>query len=225
MKTVPLHGKKAAGRVALVDDADYDLVMPRRWWVLERKIKGQRGRGPYAVTRIVKADGRRSLISMHQVITGYPMTDHKNHDGLDNRRSNLRPATKVQNGGNSRPYLGASSRYKGVHWHSQRRAWRAAINHQGKNRHLGTFSVEEDAALAYDIAARELFGEYAALNLPHLTHLPAPQRRVKYPAAQDDLILTLKDRDGLPFAEIARRLDMPRTSVRRHYLALKGSSS
>lgn len=225
MKTVPLHGKKAAGRVALVDDEDYDLVMPRRWWVLERKIKGQRTRGPYAVTGTKKADGRRSLISMHQMITGYPMTDHKNHDGLDNRRSNLRTATKAQNAGNSRPAQGNSSRYKGVHWNSGRRGWRAAIVHQGKDRYLGTFDTEEDAALAYDTAARELFGEYAAPNLPHLAHLPAPQRRIKYPAARDGLILSLRDRDGLPFAEIARRLNMPLTSVRRHYFALKDKLS
>lgn len=164
---VPLYGKNAAGRVALVDDGDYDLVMQYRWRVYERKQAGRRGLGPYAVTRITK-DGRKVTLQMHVLIMGAKGIDHINHDGLNNRRSNLRPATVAQNTRNSRPRLGASSQYKGVHWATRDRRWRAAIKCDGKSKYLGTFWTERDAALAYDMAARELFGEYAVLNFPEI---------------------------------------------------------
>ena len=165
MKTVPLHGKIAAGRVALVSDRDYRLVSQYRWRVTERKFEGRRPDGPYAVTTITK-DGRRTLLQMHSLITGYPLTDHKNHNGLDNRRSNLRPATNSQNQQNRQPNLRSTSQYKGVHWSTRERRWRATIKHEGTARTLGNFIAEEQAALAYDAAARSLFGEYAVLNFP-----------------------------------------------------------
>jgi len=166
MKTVPLHAAKAAGRVALVDDEDYELVAPHRWRVAEQERKGSRPSGPYAVT-VIRQGGRQVQVSMHKMITGWPLTDHVNHNGLDNRRSNLRPATMVQNGQNSLPNVRrGSSRHKGVHWHSRSRLWIARIRHQGKQRHLGCFASENEAAAAYDAAAQELFGEYALLNFP-----------------------------------------------------------
>lgn len=220
MMTVPLRGAKAAGRVALVDDADYELVTQHRWFVMEKKVEGQRTRGPYAGTWIYR-DGGRSLLMMHALITDWSLTDHKNHNGLDNRRSNLRQATKKQNNQNSRSRLGSSSQYKGVLWRERRRGWVATIHHEGKARQIGTFSTEEDAARAYDAAARELFGEYAALNFPHLAHLPVPQGRGRRLSAQQgNLILHLRDHDGLSVREIARRMGLPRTTVQSRYRAL-----
>ena len=162
VKTVPLHGKKAAGRVALVDDEDYELVMQYRWHVWEKVGReNKRDDGPYAQAPIRLQDGRKSTIRMHKLITGWPATDHANGDGLDNRRANLRPATKTQNLHNARSRSGTSSRFKGVSWHKVVRKWQANIKVDGKRCYLGVFASEEDAAAAYTAAALETQGEYA----------------------------------------------------------------
>lgn len=165
MKTVPLHGKKAAGRVVLVDDEDYDLVMQYRWYVWEFKREGARTNGPYAVT-VVYGGGSQQSIFMHKLITGYPMTDHVDHDGLNNQRSNLRPATRPQNMHNRQAAIRGASRYKGVCWVKKRGHWRADIRKDGKKVYLGAFATEEAAARAYDDAARVIHGSYALLNFP-----------------------------------------------------------
>ena len=159
MKTVTLSGKRGAGRVALVDDEDWPLVAPYRWCVLEFKRSG-RIAGPYAITYNVD----RTAKLMHSLITGWPLVDHRDHNGLNNRRSNLRPADASQNQANKRGTLNSSSIYKGVHWHSARRKWRAEICFRGVRRHLGSFEREDEAALAYNAAATETFGAYAYLN-------------------------------------------------------------
>lgn len=160
MKIIPLSGEKAAGRVALIDDDDYEPVMPYRWRIWERQRPGCRIDGPYAVA-YCRRDGRPSLLFMHALLTGWPLTDHRNGDGLDNQRSNLRPATPAQNNHNQRPRINHSSRYKGVTWHKQCHKWQAAIKVSGKNHYLGIFVSEEDAAAAYTAAALKMQGEYA----------------------------------------------------------------
>ena len=159
MKTVPLYGKVAAGRVALVDDEDYDLVMRYRWTVREPISPRGTVWGPYAKARV--PSGTDTIIYMHTLLTGWPQTDHRNGYGLDNQRSNLRPATHVQNSQNRRPWPGCSSRHKGVSWHRRGRKWRADITVNGKLRYLGLFESEEDAARAYTEAALATQGEYA----------------------------------------------------------------
>ncbi len=165
MMSIPLHGKLAAGRSAIIDDEDFALVSQYRWNAWERHRPG-RSDGPYAQATIRLPNGRTTTIRMHSLIMGSPGVDHKNGDGLDNTRGNLRLATSVQNGANQRPNLGTSSAYKGVSWHRDRRKWQANIGVAGKQRYLGLFSDEEDAARAYDDAAREAFGEFALLNFP-----------------------------------------------------------
>jgi hypothetical protein len=162
MMTVALSGKRAAGRVALIDDEDWPLVAPHLWWVLEFERKGRRA-GPYAYSKLIRDDGSQVPLYMHKLITGYPMTDHIDHDGLNNQRSNLRPATRSQNQQNRRSRTGTSS-FKGVHWVTAARRWRAAICINGTTRHLGHFASEEEAALAYNAAALQAFGAYACLN-------------------------------------------------------------
>lgn len=159
MKTVPLGGKVAAGRVALVDDEDYELVAGYNWCASEHPGV------TYALTAIQR-DGKNTTIRMHKLLTGWPRTDHINGNGLDNRRTNLRPVSQAQNQANQRPWRGGSSQYKGVYRHRHGQKWAAMIQAGGDKRHLGLFASEEDAARAYDAAALAEWGEYAFLNLP-----------------------------------------------------------
>jgi hypothetical protein len=164
MRTIPLHGKIAAGRVALVDDADYDLVMVYRWNVKQiDRPRRRRPSGPYALAYMrgpVRV--KHKVILMHTLITGWTQTDHIDHDGLNNQRANLRPATGSQNNANQRPQKGRSSRFKGVCWNRSCQKWQVYIH----GRYLGVFLNEEDAARAYDAAAVAAWGEYACVNFP-----------------------------------------------------------
>lgn len=164
MRTIPLLGKNAAGRVALVDDEDYELVSQYRWYLYEGRPRGAgRRSGPYALTRIW--DGRKcQRLLMHTLIMGRKGIDHRDHNGLNNQRYNLRPATPGQNARNSRTRVTPkSSRYKGVCL-LESGLWRAYIHADHKRRNLGDFVSEEEAAYAYDAAARELHGEFACPN-------------------------------------------------------------
>jgi AP2 domain len=159
MRTVPLHGKVAAGRFAWVSERDYDLVIAYRWHVIETRRPGRPRHGPYAVTAVL-VDGKRG-VSMHSLITGWPHVDHRNGYGLDNTRPNLRPATQGQNNVN-RAGWGASG-FKGVYLEPGGR-WRARIRIDGVRVNLGYHDTPEAAALAYDAAALAAWGEYAHLN-------------------------------------------------------------
>src|SRR6267154_2382967 len=112
MRTVPLHGAKAASRVTRVDDGqDYELVIAYRWHVQEEQSV-KRGRlGPYARTNIRLPDGRRTSIKMHQLLMPEVAgVDHVDGDGLNNQRiTNLREATTSQNGANQQPRLDRKS--------------------------------------------------------------------------------------------------------------------
>jgi len=89
---------------------------------------------------------------------------HINGCGLDNRKANLRPVTHAQNHQNRRKISGTTSRYKGVSWYKRRNRWHATIQINRKTKDLGYFEKEEDAAHAYDEAAKEAVGEFARLN-------------------------------------------------------------
>lgn len=139
--------------VARFDLEDADRILRHKWSSVRM------GSRVYAITRIA---GRTTY--MHRLILDAPGdVDHRNMDGLDNRRSNLREATRSQNMANSRS-RGGSSQYKGVGWHKAAGKWKAAICIEGKSVHLGLFADEKDAALAYDRAASYAWGEYARLN-------------------------------------------------------------
>ncbi len=156
MKTIPLH----EGKLALVDDEDLPRVAAHTWHVAYNS-RGQ----PRARTQI---HGRHVL--MHRFIMGITdpaiQVDHENHNTLDNRRSNLRASTSSQNHGNMRRPTRNSSGYKGVHWRKDTGRWWARIGFRGKKVSLGYFPDSVDAALAYDKAARAMFGPFAHLNFP-----------------------------------------------------------
>lgn len=106
---------------------------------------------------------------MHRLILDAPAgrdVDHANMNGLDNRRVNLRLASHSQNAANQRKCRKKTlSRYKGIYYYRRRkRPWCAQIKVRGRNKHLGYFETEEEAALAYNRAALEHFGKFARLN-------------------------------------------------------------
>jgi hypothetical protein len=91
--------------------------------------------------------------------------DHINNVRDDNRIVNLREATASENHGNRKFFEGGSSKYKGVHWYKQTCKWHAQIRINYKKIHLGSYDNEKEAALAYNKAALETFGEFAKINI------------------------------------------------------------
>lgn len=163
MATIPLHGASAAGRVALVDDEDVPLVQPYQWRVHESSPARSFRYGPYAKA-FYRVDGRMRWVYMHVLIMGQAGIDHADGDGLNNRRSNLRPATHSQNMANQGPNSRNTSGFKGVS--RMRSKWRAVLRVNGRDQWLGVYLTPEDAARAVDAAALTAWGEYARLNFP-----------------------------------------------------------
>lgn len=153
------------GKVALVDDEDYERVAKFRWGVLYAK-----GNQCYA-RRATKRDGVFRNVLMHRFILDAPdgMTvDHINGDGIDNRRCNIRLATQQQNAWNSAVNADSTSGYKGVYPRSVR-SFLAAIVHDGNRFDLGGFRTPEDAARVHDAAAVILRGDFAWTNFPDIS--------------------------------------------------------
>lgn len=146
------------GYFAIIDAADAGLVARHLWCA----VPG--GKGWYARTSVWK-DGKQVALFLHQLLCdeGSPMVDHWDRDGLNCRRSNLRPATRSQNAANCLPR--GDRLLKGVTLYKPG-VWLAQISFQRKRRHIGYFDTPEDAAAAYDAKARELHGEFARTNDP-----------------------------------------------------------
>lgn len=151
------------GYQVLVDEQDEPLLSANEWRV--RNFGGRNGK-PYVYRR---ADPN-FCIYLHREILGFPeeWVDHRDGDGLNNQRKNLRLATPSQNQHNQKAQSGKKSKYKGVCSTSAGsnsiRPWRAYIKISGTRLWLGTYYTEKDAADAYDAAARHHFGEFAKTN-------------------------------------------------------------
>jgi hypothetical protein len=176
VRFVPLGGKVARGRVAWVDEWNYDRAMSCRWSVSERTRQNGTIAGPYAVAHVPGSGRPGWNVLLHNYLTGRKQLDHCNRDGLDCRESNLRDATQSQNTANNGKARGDhwSSRYKGVNWFKPQGRWRARVLHQGTehSRYFpGTPEGEIAAARAYDDLAWELFGEFSWLNRDHFPEL------------------------------------------------------
>lgn len=123
-----------------------------------------------------KNNKERKHIYMHRVImekmlgralNNNEFVDHNNGDRLDNRRDNLRTATKQENAANSLKPIKSGGKYKGISFDKKRGKWRARIRCHGIDKHIGYFDKEKDAAMAYDKEAIVLFGDFAKLNFPN----------------------------------------------------------
>lgn len=151
------------GQVAIVDDWRFDELSDHKWHAQWRKNT----KSYYATYSTKTVNGKRKTVLMHVVVARTPTgmhTDHINHNTLDNREGNLRAATASQNGMNRRKLGGCTSIYIGVHWSKRDKCWYAQIYTNGKYNNIGAFRIEEEAARAYDAAAKRLHGEFASLN-------------------------------------------------------------
>lgn len=153
--------KLTRGLYAVIDAADYGRVKHLRW-AAHIEPSG----AAYAYSNGIR--GVCPAIKLHRLIAGSPPcdVDHEDRDGLNCRRSNLRPATRAQNNANRASKAGASSRFKGVTWDRARQKWKGLIQVNGRVKNLGRFNDEVDAATAYNFAAVEAFGDFARVNLP-----------------------------------------------------------
>ncbi len=144
------------GQFAIVDDADYDWLNQWKWCALKRRATFYAGRN-------IGGRCNQRLVLMHREIMNAQNgqeIDHKEGNGLNNQRKNLRFCTHSQNMMNSRKQKG-TSRFKGIYWNKQKQKWRAMITIDHKRIHLGYFVSEKQAAKIYQKAANEYFGEFA----------------------------------------------------------------
>jgi HNH endonuclease/AP2 domain len=156
-KKIPLANGKG---FAVVDDEDFALCSQYKWRILEDEntsyalgyTPGPRNGPTIRMHRLVMRANRGEVV------------DHKNGDGLNNQKSNLRVCTHQKNMWNSRAKSNTKSGYKGVAWDAVKQKWKARIGHNLSSISLGYFDQPIDAAKAYDKAARELRGEFARTN-------------------------------------------------------------
>jgi len=153
------------GKFAIVDPEDYHRLRKYKWHV-NKSVHTF-----YAVHSLTNGrNAPRKNLQMHRLVINVPpdcFCDHINHNGLDNRKANLRIVTHTQNVWNRRKFKSYSlSKYKGVDWSKDMKRWRARILVNGKRIYLGSFKSELDAAKAYDRAALKYHGDFACLNFP-----------------------------------------------------------
>jgi hypothetical protein len=157
-KDKPAGQKPVEARFAIVDVEDYEKLSQYDWHYYETGNKN------YYAVRFKGA----KIVSMHRTVMNEPINlvvDHKDGNGLNNRKENLRVVTRTQNHYNRRKTIRkTTSKYKGVHRITDRKAYCAKIRYKGKTISLGYYKDEIEAAKAYDEAAKKYFGEYARLN-------------------------------------------------------------
>jgi len=149
------------GQNAIVDAADFEWL--NQWnWFAYWSIAGK----TFYARRCNRAEGVKLMHREILKITGNVQVDHRNHNTLDNRKLNLRPATKSQNAANKIGRTRLISPYKGVTLipRCSTRKWRAKIQWLGKMYHIGVFPTPEEAHEAYKIKAKELHGEFASFT-------------------------------------------------------------
>ena len=151
------------GKVALVDDEDFERVNQFKWYA-------QRGDSTFYAARTILINGKCTTQLLHQFILGDSLSksdiDHKDRNGLNNWRFNLRPCSSQENAMNRGSKRNSSSKHKGVYWDKPTGKWRAQITIGGRRIHLGLFKAEDDAGRAYDKMAIMYHGDFKRLNFP-----------------------------------------------------------
>ncbi|KAB0579165.1 endonuclease [Ideonella dechloratans] len=160
MKLIDVSTPSYPDTHAMVDDADFEALNQWKWSAEKRS-------GTFYAIRCVRGPGgKKTTVRMHRQIVGEGVeVDHADGNGLNNQRENLRSCSVAENQQNRKRARG-TSQYKGVMWDRFHNRWKAKIIVNGERINLGSFMSEEDAALQYDAAAKEHFGEFASLNFP-----------------------------------------------------------
>jgi hypothetical protein len=156
MKKIPL----TQGLYALVDDEDFEYLNQWKWYAAKQ------GNDFYAFRQeYFPSLKKQKTVRMHREVMSDDERDldHIDGNGLNNQKINLRFCSHRQNHQNRKHHKNTSSPYKGVSWHYSGK-WKSQIMVNGKVVHIGLFTSGEEAALAYDKAAKESFGEFARLN-------------------------------------------------------------
>lgn len=158
MREIPLNH----GMVALVSNRDYKWLMQWKWMIK----KGNRTN--YACRNTPKE--KPTQVLMHRQIMGITDSkievDHKDRNGLNNRRGNLRLASKAEQQANSpkQNRKGSKSKYRGVGWNPRLSRWHATLIVGGKTKYLGSFKTEKEAAETYDRARKAQWKKFACPN-------------------------------------------------------------
>jgi hypothetical protein len=160
MKQIPLNKNK----FAIVDDDDFERLNQFHWFAWKRPNQEKWYAVRSADIKLMTSTDRKMERHIMTAPEGF-LIDHKNGDGLDNRKENLRIATYQQNSQNAKKHKITSSKYKGVS--RFRNGWVAKITHNGERIHIGVYSAELPAAIAYDRKAREFFGEFTQPNFKY----------------------------------------------------------
>jgi hypothetical protein len=161
MTEIPLRSRKYPGLVALVDDADAELVSGYTWCPV---LKDKRF---YAQAHVPGSGKGGKTVRMHRLIAGEsaPKVDHENRNGLDNRRENLRFGTDSQHSTNQDKQRNNTSGFIGVV--ETTGGWFATLTADKESHYLGYYRDPVEAAMVRDYAARQIHGEFAVLNFPH----------------------------------------------------------
>lgn len=155
MKTILL----TKGKIALVSDRDFPALKKWKW----HAFYNSDSEVWYARRNIRLPNGKQRGVLMHQVLLpGHKQIDHRDGNGLNNQRGNIRPCSRSENNGNRGPSSNNTSGHKGVFLFKGK--WMAQIGMGGKLIYLGLFKSRKSAAIAYNVAAQKHFGEFAKLN-------------------------------------------------------------
>lgn len=167
MKEIIANSPKHGNKIILVDDEDYHLLSRLKWCIVKDNNTFY---AQFTIGFGTKNGKRlRKQLLMHRLILGVTsskgeLVDHKDRNGLNNQKANIRICTQSQNTHNASKRKNSTSKYQGVCWSAQRRKWMAFLQYNGQTNNIGFYVSEIEAAKARDLKSTEFYGSFATLN-------------------------------------------------------------
>ena len=155
------------GYTAIIDASDVHLVNGQNWFSSIRLRADKTVRTVYAMSNTTRHKGKQTRLLLHRVIVGTQNgfeVDHRDGDGLNNCRANLRLATREQNARNRTLQSNNSSSVKGVRLNTEKTKWRASIRVCGILKNLGSYDTLDEAAEAYAKASSAMHGDFGRVS-------------------------------------------------------------